>query len=155
MNPNSEAEFQKEMLTLLEETFVRHHGVYTDKGTSFFETLAGIDSKKASRVLPGLNESIAGHVFHTGFYIDVLIEYVTGKRKGKTDWDASWRIKTVNDDEWEKLVLSLKEQYAVLQRFVQADENLKTEDFLGGALGILAHCAYHLGAVRQLMDINV
>jgi len=90
----------QDLKVLLEETFLKHHGMFTNRGTSLFETLANIDAKDAS-VHHGKDETIAGHVFHMTFYLDAV-----------TDWDE------------EGLVL--------------------------GLLGILAHNAFHLGALREL-----
>ncbi len=143
---------RREIRTLLEETFASHHGAYTDKGTSLLETLAGIDHVLASKRFPGLKETIAGHVYHTRFYIVVLEEYITGKRTGKTDWDDSWVIGEVNEAEWAGLRDALKDEYALLMDFIDGVETWGNEDYFGGSIAIIAHCAYHLGAIRQLKE---
>ena len=53
-----------EFKNLIEETFSPHHGIYTNKGTSLFETLEHISAVKASIVRGQDKETIAGHVFH-------------------------------------------------------------------------------------------
>ena len=41
MNDKNKLEkIKNELLETLDETFERHHGIYIDKGTSLFETLA-------------------------------------------------------------------------------------------------------------------
>jgi hypothetical protein len=85
MNTDFTDMMRKEIKTILEETFVLHHGAFTDKGTSLSETLEGMNAERASKSYPGLKETIAGHVFHSIFYIKVLIEYITDMRTGKTD----------------------------------------------------------------------
>jgi hypothetical protein len=146
--------FRAELLAIQEETFEKHHGAYTDKGTSLFETLAGIDHGLASRMLPGLRESTAGHVYHAKFYIIVLQEYMTGDRTGKTDWSESWRLSMVDEKAWAELRKDLEAEYRKLMGFVTAKADWGNGDHVGGALAILAHCAYHLGAIRQLMAIG-
>jgi len=152
MNADFTTMVRKEIRTLLEETFVLHHGAYTDKGTSLSETLAGIDSGRASRVVSGHPQTIAGHVFHTTFYIRVLLEYMQDLRTGKTNWDESWVITTVDPGEWEKLKVDLLTAYRELLAFVDAVAQWENEDHFGGVLATLAHCAYHLGAIRQLQE---
>lgn len=143
---------REELLHLLEETFESHHGIYTDKGTSFFETLQGVDHRQASRPYPGMPETIAGHVFHTRFYIVVLKEYITGARTGKTDWRQSWTVQSVTPGEWEALKTEFDTEYRNLLRFLREDFRWDEADHFGGLLAIAAHCAYHLGAVRQLIE---
>jgi hypothetical protein len=145
---------RSELLAILEETFALHHGAYTDKGTSFFETLAGIDHRLASRILPELKESIAGHVFHVRFYLVVLQEYMTGVRTGKTDWGESWALSSVDEEAWADLRKALESEYKKLVDFISKRADWENADHLGGALAILAHCAYHLGAIRQMKDIG-
>lgn len=98
MNTDFIAMIRTEIKNILEETFVVHHGAYTDKGTSLSETLDQISFEKASELFLGFNETIAGHVFHSKFYIRVLIEYITDIRSGKTDWDESWVITKVSKE---------------------------------------------------------
>lgn len=142
----------KEILGLLEESFEKVQGVYLDRGTSFFETLAAIDDKQASKTWPQFEETIAGHVNHVIFYIAVLEEYITGARKGKTDWAESWKVRKVDAAAWQVLKRRLEDEYAKLVLFVASVEDWEAEDHLGGVLGILAHCSYHLGAIRQLVN---
>jgi hypothetical protein len=144
---------RKEILVLIEETFVSHHGIYTDRGTSLFETLEEIDYSLASRKHAGIDETIAGHVFHLKYYLIVLQEYMSGKRTGSTDWSESWVIRDVDEKQWQDLKAALGMEYENLVGFMNKSENWSSEDFFEGALGILAHSAYHLGAIRQLKDV--
>ena len=59
----------------------------------------------------GIPETIGGHVNHVIFYIVVLTEYITGKRKGKTEWDECCKVNKVSKEEWEELKNRLKEEY--------------------------------------------
>ena len=144
----------KHIQDLLEETFEVHHGIYTDKGTSLLETLETMDAQQASRVLPGLGESIAGHVFHTVFYIRVVTEFVQGTSKGKIDWSESWKVLEVDEAQWKRLIHDLRSEYQALSAWTKNTEDWSSGDHLGGMLAILAHCAYHLGALRQMKDIR-
>jgi hypothetical protein len=143
----------KEILDLFEETFEKAHGFYLDRDASIFKTINTISSKEASKKRGDINVTIAGHIAHITFYIIVLQEYITGKRTGKTDWNESWKTKTVNDNEWEQLKTTLHQEYKKLYAFIQSIDEWKSDDYVGGILSILAHCSYHLGAIRQLMRV--
>ena len=143
----------KEILDLFEETFEKVHGFYLDRNASIFETINNISSEEASKKRGEINTTIAGHIDHIKFYIIVLQEYITGKRTGKTDWNESWKTKTVNDNEWEVLKITLHQEYKKLYAFIQSIDEWKSGDYFGGIISILAHCSYHLGAIRQLIQV--
>lgn len=142
----------KQLKELLEETLVRGHGIFLDGGTSLLETLDAIPYEKVGIRYHGIPETIAGHVNHLVFYIRVLKEYVTGARKGATDWAESWKLREVSPAEWESLKSELKAEYAGMLRFVDSMGEWIDEDCLGGTIAIVAHCAFHLGIIRMLKD---
>jgi len=142
--------FSQELKVLIEETFAKHHGMFTNRGTSMFETLDTISAERAS-VLHGKDqETIAGHVFHLKFYIVVAQEYMRKTRTGHTDWDQSWVVKWVTEEEWKNLKNELQTEYQSLMSFIDSVEDWNEEDYVSGMLGILAHNAFHLGAIREL-----
>jgi hypothetical protein len=143
----------KEILYLFEKTFEKAHGSYLDRDASIFETINTISSKEASKKRGDTNATIAGHIDHIKFYIIVLQEYITDKRTGKTDWNESWKTKTVNDNEWELLKTTLHQEYKKLYAFLQSIDEWESGDYFGGIISILAHCSYHLGAIRQLIRV--
>jgi len=65
------------------------------------------------------------------------------------DFKQSWRIKTVGEDEWDALRENMSKIYRkVSETFGKNDE--WALDTITVAMGIIAHTAYHLGAIRQL-----
>jgi hypothetical protein len=64
--------FTKAIYLLLEETFDNVRGIYLDKGTSMFETLAGISAEEATIPVGGKCATLAAQVKHVAFYLDVL-----------------------------------------------------------------------------------
>ncbi|MEO7674600.1 MAG: hypothetical protein ABIU09_11055 [Pyrinomonadaceae bacterium] len=64
-------------------------------------------------------------------------------------WDDSWLIETVNDTEWNALRESVRRSYEGTLRCLAAVDEW-TEERLGMAIGMVAHTAYHLGAIRQI-----
>lgn len=137
--------------SLLEETFERVNGIYLDGKTSLLETLAGISAAEASQTITDDSTSIASQVDHVRFYIDILKGYMDGRQFDKIDWQGSWSRKSVNDVEWDALRKELESDYAKLRAHLNSFPDWNDDKRLGGALGIIVHTAYHLGAIRQIM----
>ena len=71
-NQMSVDSFTAELYDLLCETFERTQGIFLDRGTSLLETLDAISADQASRSVSPAGASIASHVEHIRFYLDVL-----------------------------------------------------------------------------------
>jgi hypothetical protein len=145
--------FTREVLDLLDEAFEQHHGIFLDKGSSLFQTLETISAEEASRSASDKSATIAAHVKHVTFYMNVLHAYMQNIEVGKVDWKDVWRNTTrVTPDEWTVLKRELKESYHhaldTLEEMDQWGENV-----IAGSIAILAHTAYHLGAIRQALSV--
>ena len=143
--------FTNELFEILDETFEQVHGIYLDRGTSLFETLATITAAEASRPVSATCASIAGQVEHVRFYLEVLEGYIQHRPIGKIDWQASWRLQEVTPEEWEALKGQLKETYQRIVALLKSLDSWEGEDEIPGALAILVHTAYHLGEIRQAL----
>jgi hypothetical protein len=77
--------FLATLTELLEETFETHHGIFLDKGTSLFETLAGLSAEQASRIMGTGGATVAAHVAHVDFYLGVLEGFLRGRDPGPVD----------------------------------------------------------------------
>lgn len=139
-----------ELSDLVVETFSKVSGHYLDRGTSLLETLAGLDAERVSRPAPGNGETVAAHVFHLCFYLEVLDEYATGRRTGKTDWTQSWVVST-DEAAWAALLARLAEGERRLLSSCQSWDWANEEHF-GGLVSMVVHSAFHLGALRQILD---
>jgi len=146
------ASFRAALLALLDETFIEVKGIYLDRGTSMLETLATVSAEEASRPVGGGCASLAAQVNHTAFYIDIADKYSRGEAPVNVDWDASWDVCAVSDDEWQALMQRLRDAYETTRTFASTREAWN-EDYIGGAFAIIAHCAYHLGEIRQALCI--
>jgi hypothetical protein len=135
----------------LDETFEQVHGIYLDGGTSLFETLETVSAEEASRPVSAKCASIAGQVEHVRFYLDVLEKHMRGEDPGKVDWQGSWYLKSVTDEEWEALKGRLRDRYGSVLTLIKSFESWDGENDIGGALAIVVHTAYHLGEIRQAM----
>ena len=124
---------------------------FTDSGKEggFFGTLAPLTAADAS--LPLAGTSIAAHVHHVAWGMDATAAWIRGDRNGR-DWKESWKITTVDEEAWTRLVGELRRQYDQLRQTIQSHA-LDGEEAFGGALASIAHLAYHLGAVRQKVGL--
>lgn len=145
--------FTKALYQLLEESFEKVAGVYLDGGTSFFESLAGLDAATASHPITPEGTTIAAQVRHVRFYIQILNDYMDGQWHEKVDWKGSWFPAAATDSEWTTLRAQLEDDYRMLVERFKGIEDWNGDRRLGGALAIVVHTAYHLGAIRQIMRV--
>lgn len=131
------------LLALLTEIMDEPQNYVLDDGDAVFQTLAGITAEEASRPVSGQSANLAAQVNHLRFYIDAVIN-----RDEHADWDGSWKVGAVNDAEWQELINRLKDSTDKVRAFTESFEDWD-ERYLGGAIAIIAHCAYHLGEIRQ------
>lgn len=144
--------FTQALYLLLDETFDNVHGIYLDKGTSMFETLATISAQEASIPVGGKCATLAAQVKHVAFYLDVMEKGVRTQQFERQDWDKIWReTSAIAPDEWEDLKDSLRESYTRIKALIEDTAEWPDERQIGGAMGIVVHTAYHLGEIRQAL----
>lgn len=143
----------KPLFALLTETFDKTAGAYLDRDTSLLNTLDTLNAAQASKpTIPG-GTTIAGHVFHVRFYLRAINDYMEGKWYENLDWKESWTLSTVTDAEWEELRRNMRGDYAALMKRLGEIGDWSDEKRLGGAMAIIAHTAFHLGAIRQMTKL--
>lgn len=135
---------------LLRETFEGspkgQPSAYLDRGVGIFATLGEVSAEAASFEFHGT--TIAGQTEHAKFYLDRLCEFINGRTEA-VNWDASWLIEDVDENEWKALLESVRRSYESVLRCL-ADVPDWNEVRIGMAMGMVAHTAYHLGAIRQI-----
>ena len=142
----------QDLFDVLDETFVTHHGIFLDKGTSLFETLETITAAEASIPVGGKCATLAAQVAHVNFYLEVLEAYILKKDIGQVDWGDIWRrVNKVSPEEWKAYQDQLKETYQRILSMLQNIEDWNDERPIEGAMAIAVHTAYHLGEIRQAM----
>ena len=145
-------DFRSGLRFVLDEAFEKVEGVFLDPGDSLFETLATISAEEASKPLGPGSGNIAAKVNHTRFYLDAATEANrTGEYK-KLDWDSSWQVGAVDEAQWRELIDRLRTSYGEIKTFVDTFEDWN-DRYIGGAFGIVAHTAYHLGEIRQALQV--
>lgn len=147
--------FLKSIVYLLAETFqgspAGEGSVYLDRGVGFFDTLAKISAEAASYEIN--STTVAAQTEHAKFYLDRLCEFAGGRTE-RVNWEDSWLIEDVNESEWDALRSGVRKSYEAVLRCLAAVEDWD-ERKVGMAMGMLAHTAYHLGAIRQLAKAAV
>lgn len=147
------ADARAALRTILTETFDGATGGsswYIDgvPDGSLLGMLKSVDWAEATRAAAG-RRSIAAHAGHAMVHVDVVERYLRGD-SSPADWEASWRLGDVDAAGWTRLQAELGESYRRLLATIAAKSDW-TELMLAGAIGAIAHAAYHLGAMRQII----
>lgn len=143
---------QSALALLMKATFENDPGIYLDKGTSLFTTLADISAEEASIPVGGKCATLAAQVKHTAFYLDVLEAAVRTQQFPKVDWNEIWAtVSVVSPDEWEAIQGELRISYERILALIADTAVWPSEREIGGAIGMIAHTAYHLGEIRQAL----
>jgi hypothetical protein len=149
-NTLSQSLFASILNEVMQETFEQVQGIYLDKGTSLFETLADINAEEASQPISGGCATLAAQVKHVTFYLRTLEHYMFDGSNERVDWGEIWRTtKAVTAEEWAFLQTDLQTAYGNLRSRMEANTDWNNERPLGGALAVITHTAYHLGEIRQ------
>lgn len=124
---------------------------FTDnaRDAGWLGTLERVGAADASRLIGGT--SIAAHVHHATFAMDASTAWIRREWTPR-DWKESWRVQTVDEAEWRALLARLRAGYEALLAAIEAHGATTVESF-GGAVGAVAHAAYHLGAIRQKVGV--
>ncbi len=145
--------FQQSLLTLLPEVFGvtgAPHGYILDNGQSgLLGTLGQVDAATASaRLRPG-NETVASHTNHVLFIVNLHNAFERGEHP-QADWAGSWTNQEVDEAAWDRLRADLRAAYTtVMSRLEQRQE--WPADGVGAYVMLVAHCAYHLGEIKQIL----
>jgi hypothetical protein len=143
--------FNQAVLMLLEATFEESRGIFLDRGTSIFETLATISAAEASIPTSTRCASIAAHVEHMRFYMEATLKFLAGDRT-RPDWGEIWRtVQEVSPEEWAESQRRLRKTVQKVRELINSTETWANEMELGGAMGLLMHNAYHLGEIRHAL----
>jgi hypothetical protein len=107
-------------------------------------------SSEAASARPGGRSSVASHVEHLRYGLELLNRFARGESPwADADWAKAWTHQTVDDDQWRALRASLASEagswVGVMQQPPAWDEA-----GWANAVGSILHLTYHLGAIRQL-----
>ena len=109
-------------------------------------------SAAAASVPTSTGSTIAAHVDHVRYGLGLLNRWAAGEENpfADADWNASWQRATVTDEKWQQLRDSLRREADKWQAAVAARQDW--DDLAAaGTIASVAHTAYHLGAIRQIL----
>lgn len=114
-------------------------------------SLDRLSAEAASRPAAPGSASIAAHVDHLCYGLDLMNRWSSGERDpwSDADWTASWRRGTVTESEWAALRDRLRETSSHWRQALQTPRTMSDLE-LNGVISSIAHLAYHLGAIRQI-----
>ncbi len=154
MNRKGEDMNNEGIKILLSETFEGPKGngswfTESKPGSGLFGTIDSLSSEEASVLVEGV--TIAAHTDHTRYHLWANNQSLEGKTEN-LNWDESWKIGVVTKDEWEQIKNGLHHEYMKITKYITEEHNFNSS-MTTNLLGALAHAAYHLGAIRQMVKI--
>jgi hypothetical protein len=114
--------------------------------------IASLDalSAETASAQPAGRSSVASHVDHLRYGLSLMNRFAGGENPwAAANWAESWTRQRVTDDQWRALCADLARE---ARTWMDTMKSLPDWDETGlaGAVGIIPHLAYHLGAIRQL-----
>lgn len=152
----SQATFHRGVQTILSEILDGPPGpmafLLNPGDPGLVKQLDSVDSARASSRPMAGQTTIAAHVDHVVYGFELLNLWAEGNPDPwkNADWSASWKRTTVDDAAWESLRRRLKATTAKWKHALAARTDWDDVS-AAGAVGMAAHTAYHLGAIRQLL----
>lgn len=122
-----------------------------DTDTGWLHTLLQVDHTRASKTIAQGGTTIAAQASHAAYYVE-LLERLAAEEEVEADWPRSFVPSVVDEARWEETRARLLAALARFRAMVLAVDAWD-EDRTRGALGVLVHTAYHLGAVRQMIRV--
>lgn len=146
------------LLVLFKETF---EGIPPgETGTWFvqgkegiFDALQNTSAEQASRKPSSGSNSIAAHVNHIRYALQLANSENAGGTKPEGDWESSWDVQQMNETEWAQADQDVRREYEIFMKWLRINPDWHDEETNIYSLSLLPHMAYHLGAIRQLMKV--
>jgi hypothetical protein len=140
---------REQLLAVLQEAFEgpKRWSYFTDHGADagLVGTVTMLNAAEASRPVGGT--SIAAHVQHVLFGLAASSAWIRGDKTPR-NWKDSWRTGAADQAAWSLMPERIRSGHEELRDAI-ASHALSSAEAMGGAVGAIAHVAYHLGAIRQ------
>lgn len=148
--------FQRAVSKLLIEIFNGPPGseafILNPGDAGLIRQLETIPADEASAPPAPGRKTIAAHADHVHYGLTLLNRWAAGEPNpwADADWNASWQRTTVSEEQWQSLLAALRHESETWQR-AMATRTDWDDLTAAGALSSVAHTAYHLGAIRQIV----
>lgn len=115
--------------------------------------LQGIDASTATRAIEASSGlSLSSHVGHLRFALSLANRAARGENPYPgANWSESWRARIDDEAQWHGQLDALRLEYERFREALADGLLWKTEELLTMALAQIAHGAWHLGAIRQVL----
>ena len=113
-------------------------------------SLDKLSSEDASRSV-NTGATIAAHAQHVRYGLSLMNRWASegGNPFADADWDAAWRLSSVDDPAWQEIRQGLREEASRWLKVLSSPREV-SEVECTGMIASIAHLAYHLGAIRQI-----
>jgi hypothetical protein len=122
-----------------------------EPGSGMEGVMKTLTAEQASRPPTSGGRTIAAHVAHATFHLVASAAWLNGD-KSAADWDSSWEPAMVDEAGWARLRESLEQAHTAVADAIRRRQEWDNLG-IGGGIGAVAHAAYHLGAIRQIIRI--
>jgi hypothetical protein len=121
------------------------------KDPGLLHSLDRLSAAAASSIPPAGGASIAAHVDHVRYGLELMNRWNSGEADpwSNADWTTSWRRTAVTNEQWAALRNQLQAEVRRWQLALRQPRDLSDVE-LNGVVASIAHLAYHLGAIRQV-----
>ncbi len=148
------------VLTLLQEAYVGPENPempwFADNApeTGVLGTLDAVSFEQAGTPLGSDGTTVAAHTAHLRFALSLANRAFRGENPyPDADWEGSWATRSVTQTEWDQLRSDLRDEYTRLREALSGEVPWDAPMVLPGTLGQIAHGAWHLGAIRTLLEM--
>jgi hypothetical protein len=113
--------------------------------------LEALPAADASKSLHG-GATVAAHAQHVQFGLSLFNRWARegGNPFADAKWDEAWKTTTVDAAAWSEILKGLKAESREWRNHLAAPRDLQEVE-LRGLIASVAHTAYHLGAIRQIV----
>ena len=141
--------WKKHIVNAINEAYDGTGGIYLDSGTNLLAELGALNGTQASTVLPGAGNSVANQVRHLLTTVRMHEPQFNGGDYPELDWGADWSEIDLSDPEWQELVKTFAATRETLIGWVTSPTVEENDDYVGAALMVATHHAYHVGQIRH------
>lgn len=125
---------------------------FVERREAIFDALDAVDAAQASRALGHGVSSVAAHALHVVYALQAAASQI-GEPEPEGTWEDSWKKQSVTESEWAQTKDRIRGLYAKVLAWLETNDDWSDESTALGALAVLPHMAFHLGALRQLVRL--
>ena len=116
----------------------------------FLRSLDKLSAAEASRSSQD-GATIAAHARHVAYGLGLNNRWARegGNPFADAKWEDAWKTSTVSDEEWKSIRAELATEVRQWRQILAKPREVNDVE-LHGMIGVIAHTAYHLGAIRQI-----